>query len=305
MQSVPVSTKPAQDNVDAQGFTPALASILDVLAAMPADDLEIVNVDINAAVVTAIACVPELAPFRAEIARINPAAAEALDKLDVLARALNQAHARYLVNEGAVPEVAELSKRVVEMRALLFAEASVLVQRKLVDGEKLTQLKGIVGFRNQINDVLQLVEVLREAVANGRAGAFVNAKELDEAEAAAQALVVAMGKREQGPQRESGAADLRQRCFTLFVRSYDELRRVMSYLRWHEDDVDTLIPSLYGGRTRKAKEEPAQPATPPVVAAPTPSPVTDAGPAGPVDPSNPEGKPPARPGLPDSDPFTA
>ncbi|MFO0711674.1 MAG: hypothetical protein U0353_17610 [Sandaracinus sp.] len=299
----------AAATLDAEGKT-ALASLEERLRAMPSDGLEVVNLDINAAVVTAMGCLPELAPYRAEIARIDAHTAAALDELPSIAWALNQAHARYLVNDTTSADLAELSKRVVDARGLLLAEASVLVQRKQVDADKLAQLKGAVGFRNQVSDVLQLVEVLR-----GAGGSRVTTEELEQAEAAAQALVLALGKREQAPQGQSEASELRQRCFTLFVRSYDELRRVMSYLRWHEGDVDAIIPSLYAGRSRPRSKDETSPTSTPVIVAPIESepakPVREPAKPEPAKPeigpdaSNPEGKPPARPGMPDSNPFAA
>lgn len=50
--------------------------------------------------------------------------------------------------------------------------------------------------------------------------------------------------------RRSGGrvADARQRTFTLLVRSYDQIRRALSYLRWNEGDVDRIAPSLWAGR---------------------------------------------------------
>lgn len=68
----------------------------------------------------------------------------------------------------------------------------------------------------------------------------------------------------------SEAADVRQRAFTLFVRTYDELRRAMSYLRWHEDDVDSIIPSLWSGKAQR-KRDAADPGPEPTPA-PSPSP---------------------------------
>jgi len=33
------------------------------------------------------------------------------------------------------------------------------------------------------------------------------------------------------------------------VNAYDHVRRIISFLRWNEDDVDQIAPSLYAGRT--------------------------------------------------------
>ncbi len=54
------------------------------------------------------------------------------------------------------------------------------------------------------------------------------------------------------------AAKARARAFTLMVNGYSELRRGLSYLRWHDDDLDSLAPSLHAGRKRKKAGEPAE-----------------------------------------------
>ena len=38
---------------------------------------------------------------------------------------------------------------------------------------------------------------------------------------------------------------MRQRAFTLLVRSYDEIRRAVVFVRWAEADADAFAPSLY------------------------------------------------------------
>lgn len=38
----------------------------------------------------------------------------------------------------------------------------------------------------------------------------------------------------------------RERAFALFLRAYEECRRGVLYLRWHEGDGDVFAPSLYG-----------------------------------------------------------
>ncbi|WP_437980893.1 hypothetical protein [Sorangium sp. So ce117] len=69
------------------------------------------------------------------------------------------------------------------------------------------------------------------------------------------------------------AADRRARAFSLLVHAYDQTRRAVAYLRWDEEDADTIAPSLYKGRTGRATahsdtvaapgdEAPAAPAAP-------------------------------------------
>jgi hypothetical protein len=96
-------------------------------------------------------------------------------------------------------------------------------------------------------------------------------------------LLAALGVREHGvAPGPSEAADRRARAFTLFVDAYDQTRRAVTYLRWKEDDVETIAPSLYkgrGGRGASSSDtdaaQPAQPGTaapaPPDTAAPAPA----------------------------------
>ena len=291
--------KVSEKKDDAAGFSLALAAVQGEVVALGAHDLEAINVDVNATVVTAMGSVAELETYRPQLAKLpTEDAIRALDKLDLYARALGQAHAIFLRQDAASVEPMEASKRVVEARGLLLSVATLLVHRKAIEESALGQLKGTVGFKNQSNDVLQLVDVLRDAIAKGTDGGLVTSAELDEAERAVQALMLAMGRREQGPQMQSEAAELRQRCFTLLVRAYDELRRSIGYLRYYEEDVDTIIPSLYGGRTRKAKDAVEPTLIEPAIA--SPSVVSP-----PVAPVSPTTDTPSRPGLPNSDPFQA
>jgi hypothetical protein len=88
--------------------------------------------------------------------------------------------------------------------------------------------------------------------------------ELDQAESIGEQLVNAVGTREQAPAVAAEVTQQRQRMFTLFLNSYDQVRRAVTYLRWNEGDIDTVAPSLYAGRAaRKKPDEPAPAPTPP------------------------------------------
>lgn len=63
----------------------------------------------------------------------------------------------------------------------------------------------------------------------------------------------------------AATAELRRRAIGDAVRIYEELRRQMSYLRWHRGDVDTIIPSLFagrGGRKKRRKSDGSEPVAP-------------------------------------------
>ncbi|WP_438043097.1 hypothetical protein [Sorangium sp. So ce128] len=86
-------------------------------------------------------------------------------------------------------------------------------------------------------------------------------------------LLAALGVREHGAPGPSEAADRRARAFTLFVDAYDQTRRAVTYLRWKEDDVEAIAPSLYkgrGGRGASSSDTDAAPPAQPGTAAPAP-----------------------------------
>jgi len=51
-------------------------------------------------------------------------------------------------------------------------------------------------------------------------------------------------------------ARTRARAFTLLVRKYDECRRAVVALRWHEQDADVFMPTLHPKKFRRAPKKP-------------------------------------------------
>ncbi len=175
----------------------------------------------------------------------------------------------------------------VEHREVLITDMTSALANKLIVASKATDTSRSVGHRGVAFDVLRLCKVFRDNMASVQGQTPVTMAKIQQYELAANQLLESIGLRDEGPAEASPTMEIRQRIFTLFVQNYDEIRRVLSYLRWHEDDVDVIAPSLYANRTRHTQQD-AVPAAPtaPVVAAPT-------APAAPV----------AAAGLPGASPF--
>ena len=169
-----------------------------------------------------------------------------------------------------------------------------LVKRKLADGSEIAELRGNVGFQNQITDTLQLVGFFRRHWARIEAVTPVTTSDLEQASTLAASLANALGEREQGPASTSAPAEVRTRAYTKLVVTWDEIRRVVTFLRWHKGDADAIAPSLWAGRGGRRGEEPT-PSTPGISEPATPTPVTPVA----TDPSVPG----VAPGLPGSSPF--
>lgn len=124
--------------------------------------------------------------------------------------------------------------------------------------------------------------------------------DLENAAKLAATFANALGEREKGPASTSDSSELRIRAYTQMVITWDEIRRVITFLRWHQGDVDAVAPSLWAGRGRRSDE--SERTATPVVAGPTPAqPTTPATPATPV--VTPPATPPIAPGLPGASPF--
>jgi hypothetical protein len=127
-----------------------------------------------------------------------------------------------------------------------------------------------------------LVCVLRECWAQIDGRTPLTAADLDRAEATAQRMSEALGDRLRAP-----ALELRTRALSKLIQHYEELRRMMAYLRWFQGDADTFTPSFWAGRGRRARSQDVAEAgdegtavpdvAPPVVPA-TPRPINGGGP---------------------------
>jgi hypothetical protein len=104
--------------------------------------------------------------------------------------------------------------------------------------------------------------------------------ELEHALKLAARILRVVGLREQAPVVAAAAAEMRLRAFTLFSCAYDDARRAVIFLRWHEGDADTIAPSLYAGRSNGKKKPAANNSQNTPAAAPT----TTAGAATPTPP---------------------
>jgi hypothetical protein len=250
-----------------------LAARIDDLAD---GELIAVNIDVTKAVTTVLGSNPEILALRQEMLDTLPGFdLSVVDDLETIARATGYAHALYLASSAPRRSLAELGNAVSQERALLMSDARALVTRKLIGEERLREFKGEPGYRKLAFEVMGLVALLREhwEVIAGKTA--VQPEDLSRAAHAADELLVAVGLREQGPEQSHEATEHRQRAFTLLVKTYDEVRRGVGYLRWRQGDADEIAPSLYAGRGGRGSaspvsEEPA-PDEPEVGSEPTPA----------------------------------
>jgi hypothetical protein len=233
----------------------ALAAVKGDMEAVDEGTFVTINVDIPQAVSQTLGLVPHLAPFRAQIVQSLPDhPIRTFDLLQTYALAAYHAHILSMPGEGTESRVAAILAEAGPLRANLLSDAQALAQRKLLDADTVDQIRADRGNVDTANDLVALSSLLK---ANWSKIEGKTAATLDDIKRAGELgplLLAALGVREHGVQMAPDAlADQKRRAYTLFFRAYDETRRAIAYLRWHEGDADVIIPSLYKGRGGRPK----------------------------------------------------
>lgn len=248
------------------------------------EDLSRLNLDVPSAVATVLGALPEILAFRTDLEKHIPTFdLKHVDQLHTYALALSHAFAQ---NKSATPNgdnLAELNVEGSTLRDNLLADLTTLARRGRVNPAAFKSCKGYVGYKNVATELQVLTTVARANWSQIEGKCGISPEELERGEKVATHMLRLVGLREQATEIASAATDQRDRAFKLFIDSYDQVRRALQYLRWDEDDVEDIAPSLYAGRRRggtdvKKEEEPAVP----VVVAPVTPPVTPPAPAVPV-----------------------
>lgn len=221
--------------------------------AIPKEDLlTSINVDIPSVVSMVRGATKQILPLRERcVVALPEEDLSVFDRVESQVLALAYAHAQHQNTQKAVPPLQDISARCVFKHDILSTALSLGIKRGLLPAQALRDLRGPVGYKNQAADLVAMVALYRdhrEALA-GRIG--LDDADINEAESLAYQLYGAIGERDQMPVTVAATTEARQRMFTLFMRTYDSIRRIVHYLRWDEGDADEIGPSVYAGRRRK------------------------------------------------------
>lgn len=242
-------SNPASESHDAT-YSQALHDIEEVLRAIPESQVLPIRLDIPTAAVTVLGAAPEARRYKPQVVAIfGESDAAAIDRLEQAAHAAAAAHGAHLALTSDV-DLEPLVAAVIDHRTRLLLDVQSLVARKLVDPSRLANLRGGQAYKDRITDVILLVAIFKSLGDSMARVTKVTMADLEAAEAAASTLGTAMGVRVQGA-TGSTHAQLRERAYTHMVRTYDFVRRMLTYLRWREGDVDEITPSLWAGRVRQ------------------------------------------------------
>ena len=193
--------------------------------------------------------------------------------------------------------VQECSETLGKMEAYLRAA----VEAGILNGAALNELKGGLGHRNTVHDLLLVAQVYRTNWAKIEGKTFFTQADVRRADALAARLNASIAERESKP---SGIDEVnldRQRAYTLFYRAYSRVRRAVEFVLKEDGEyhlLEEVMPSLHNNRVGRKRGRDAEAETEPTV-----PPGPGASGAAPVaSPQPPAG---GRVGMPDSDPFTS
>lgn len=224
--------------------------VLPQLLAMPPGEVRRVNLHIDRVVRTIFAVLPGVLAVRAEIAEQTPGFdLSVIDNLERYAIALNHAFVQCLTTVSPATSVRRLAPAAYRLREILHADMGTLVTRGLIDPAALSGYTGRTGYNNVAQDLQYLSTVLRRNLSRIHGRCAVELGELDRAETIAAQLRRLSDRRiSYGPGGIAAPERILERAFTLLVRTYDEVRRVVQFIRPRCADAETIAPSLYAKR---------------------------------------------------------
>ncbi len=253
----------SSDSIGLPRYLAAYRSQLPLIMAVPEAELLTVNVDIPSVITTLVGSLPEILALRSEVEnRLPMFDVTKFDQLENVSFALAHTQGMYMSAVATPSDLRELVDLATKKRELVVSDATALINRGLIPAGSLDKLNGPNGYKNVAFDLVAVTQLLRAHWHAVEGKTAVSAKELDELTTLADQVITAVGLRDQGPRSTPEATLIRQKAFTLVVKTYDQVRRAVHYLRWEHGDAEKIAPSLYAGRRRKSSSKQGEESTP-------------------------------------------
>jgi hypothetical protein len=234
-------------------YREAYQRVLPERSTLDPTQLVVINIDVTSSYTTVIGALPRIATFRERANQLIEFDIKNFDSLETYALALMHAQGEYVAASTPPEGLIALHEAGVGLRDNLYSDALALAHRGLINGEPLKDFKTAPGYKNLAEDLVGLSALLRRSWEKIGARTMITIAELAQAEDLSDRLLQALAMRERASNALADAIHTRLQVFTLFVNAYDQVRRAISFLRWLEDDVDAIAPSLYAGRGRNKR----------------------------------------------------
>lgn len=225
----------------------------DEMTALERDKLAPVNIDIPSVYTMGSGALAKCRAYREQLISLPFINKAWVEEAEDYLLALGHAQALHIAATTPPASLPELYAQLLSLREILLADSTALQKRGLIPGDKLKELRGPISHSATAFDVLALATILRASWTQIQGKTALTLAEIERAESLSDQLLSAVGERAATEEQIGAATVNRRRAFTLFVRAYDEVRRGLVYLRWHEGDADELAPSLYSTRVGRRR----------------------------------------------------
>jgi hypothetical protein len=234
----------------------ALETVRQRLDQIQTGDLLPMNVDPVRALTTVRGVAIRLQPLRARMLTLPDFNIEHFDNLELYARALMQANALYTCAIAPPTELAKVVSDATRLKEAFMCDVASLVKRGLLRENPFKGRQGHPSYRHLASDLLGLTIILRTHLEKAPQRSTVTIDELEQAEILVENLNALLGAKESAPEALATATLDRKKAYTLMVRSYDQVRKVVSYLKWGTSEASKLAPPLNLGRKGTRKKVP-------------------------------------------------
>lgn len=238
--------------------------------ALPPDEVMALNLDPFAVTSTVLGAMQAINALRPAAAKLDGFDITHFDRAPKYALALRHCNTLYLMATTGPKALEQRAQEAYDWREKMRAESNTYVLHGVMNEERLKEYSGQKGYRNVSSDLLIQVAAFKEVWPQIESKSFLKRSQLDQIAELASEIDRLVGLREMTPQSVEQSADDRARAFTLLMRSWNQIRRAVNYLRADEGDADSIAPSLFTTRKRRSsssQEEP-EPPEPPVVTPP-------------------------------------
>jgi hypothetical protein len=234
--------------IDETNADEAYERILPEAMKLDGNALNVINVDPTNTILITMAVAKRLPGLEGELLTLTQFPSGILPKFADYVLAFYSAQTRYTFATAPLEELPELLAKASNWRDILHAEAKSLATRGRLNGDLLKELTGTHGYRNVAMDLAGLARIFKSTWATIDPYTGLTKEEIAEVDKLALKMTGAVAQREQSPERAAEATNIRLRMFTLLSNAYEEIRRAVQFLRWHDEDADVIAPSLYSGR---------------------------------------------------------
>lgn len=234
---------------------------LDLLA--PAE-VQRVTVDVPTAVSRAVASIPLLEGLSPEMKKqLTAPPIEHIARVRDYSFGLLYTHLRYVPRRSETVQADLEEARVLREQMLAAADAHVTYGH--IPRDAVATVRDGAGHLDRASDLIALANLFRAVEARIRGATPVTEAQLARATELGTRLIAELGGRELGIGADGAGPrdwrDRRNRAFTVFMRNWEEIRRAVNYVRYHERDAQAYAPVLQPRGSRRSDEEQVDEAT--------------------------------------------